>query len=817
MRALSWALPILLVACGSEVDSGPNGSGGPGSGSLDMGAEPVDLGTELEDMGGPVDSGVIDMGFEPMPLPTLDASEASSERVEIDWLVTSATTDPWGLDWLRGTMPMPALGTDERGAVWGPARLEEDGSVRLSANRRVYLAAELALEESTTYAVSLDGFELSVDGIPLSSDPYRTGRHRQPVVLEPGNHLLIARGDSSRGNPRIRIWAVDTPVFHNLQDRIEPQLVRGRQDPQPLGFHVLNMGSEPLVGWTAWVHENESVEASARVSPPLPAGASTQVAFEVIPKAELPLGGTATITVSFEGPGAELGYSAELYLRVVEDDVVYRRTFISAMDGSAQYYGVRPPVDEAAQPTFGMALSLHGAAVQADGQARAYGPKEDMYIIAPTNRRPFGFDWQDWGRLDALEVLEDAKLSFSIDPTNVHITGHSMGGHGTWHVGVLHPDLFAVTAPSAGWPSYQSYGGLSPLPSTWERARAHSDTLVYKENLADKPVYIIHGENDNNVPAQLGLLMFDELQDVTEDLYIHIEPGRGHWWDGYPEPGAACVDWPAAIDLMRNRRRAEVALEFSYVTPSPWVSDRFSFVQLLAAEDPNADLRVRSGLIEGTLVVATENVRALSIDEDALASVGIDEVEVDGVLIPVDGGRTEQGQTVKRPGVHGPFKEVLFRPHCYIYPDGPEGAPFKGMAAYLIGQWSIIGNGKACALPFSMRDAAGDMNRIYLGVPSAQLDIPAGIPFNFDRDGVTIGGSSTDSTLLGFIFPEEDRLAGVLFATEGEHWLIQFLGFFNGRTSFPDWFTLQFGDDQVGYGRDGFFDADFEYDPSLER
>ena len=22
-------------------------------------------------------------------------------------------------------------------------------------------------------------------------------------------------------------------------------------------------------------------------------------------------------------------------------------------------------------------------------------------VVAPTNRRPFGFDWQDWGRLDA--------------------------------------------------------------------------------------------------------------------------------------------------------------------------------------------------------------------------------------------------------------------------------------------------------------------------------------------------------------------------------------------------------------------------------
>jgi len=27
-------------------------------------------------------------------------------------------------------------------------------------------------------------------------------------------------------------------------------------------------------------------------------------------------------------------------------------------------------------------------------------------LVAPTNRRPYGYDWEDWGRADALEVLE---------------------------------------------------------------------------------------------------------------------------------------------------------------------------------------------------------------------------------------------------------------------------------------------------------------------------------------------------------------------------------------------------------------------------
>ena len=49
-----------------------------------------------------------------------------------------------------------------------------------------------------------------------------------------------------------------------------------------------------------------------------------------------------------------------------------------------------------------------------------------------------------------------------------YLTGHSMGGHGTWHLGVTFPDRFAAIAPSAGWISMWSYAGArrteSPSP-----------------------------------------------------------------------------------------------------------------------------------------------------------------------------------------------------------------------------------------------------------------------------------------------------------------------------------------------------------------
>jgi poly(3-hydroxybutyrate) depolymerase len=133
--------------------------------------------------------------------------------------------------------------------------------------------------------------------------------------------------------------------------------------------------------------------------------------------------------------------------------------FVSPLDGSVQYFAHVPaqPAKDKARP--GLVLSLHGAGVETRGQAACYTPKPGLHVVAPTNRRPFGFDWEDWGRLDALEVLDLAGKELDTDPRRTYLTGHSMGGHGAWHLGVTYPDRFAAIGPSAGWISFWSYAG----------------------------------------------------------------------------------------------------------------------------------------------------------------------------------------------------------------------------------------------------------------------------------------------------------------------------------------------------------------------
>ena len=76
-----------------------------------------------------------------------------------------------------------------------------------------------------------------------------------------------------------------------------------------------------------------------------------------------------------------------LVLNVVSEKVHHSSTFISAIDGSVQYYAVAPQTGTTTAESA-LFLSVHGAGVEAIGQARAYKQKDWGTLVAPTNRRP---------------------------------------------------------------------------------------------------------------------------------------------------------------------------------------------------------------------------------------------------------------------------------------------------------------------------------------------------------------------------------------------------------------------------------------------
>lgn len=783
---------------GTDADAAGGSDASPDLGAVD--ADPVDAGTE--DVG---------PGRVPQPFPPLEPVVIEDWRIAF---VAAGAPDPLSLPFIRGEVPFPEeLGRDELGLRWLLRDLDEQGQPPPDGVGTYYLAARVEVEETTRWVAQLDSVTLSVDGLRVPGDPYRSGRHRVPVVLTPGRHELVARGTSFRGLPRIRFFRSEAPIAPNLDDVTFPDLLPRSGLSSPLGVQVLNLTAEPL-DLEARVEGDETFARTAVANDDLPPEAVTQVSFQLETVAALnpDTTGTATATLVFDHPDWPSPYAVEYPLSVVDGTRPYRHTRRSAVDRSTQYHAVHPPSDFDPGRDYALALSLHGASVEAIGQARAYGQKDWLFLVAPTNRRPFGFDWQDWGRLDALEALDWALDALPIDPTQVHLTGHSMGGHGSWHLGVLHSDRFATVGPSAGWVSFFTLGTTPTSIEGLERARAHSYTRDYYENLSDEAVYIIHGSADDNIPVGQSRDAFSDLQGVPVELTYHEQPGAGHWWDDDPEtPGAACVDWPPLFETMQRRRLEVSPLELAFRSPNPGVRSRFGFVEVQAAEDPYADFTVRSQLVEGALRVETTNVRSLILDGDRLGEAGLDAVSVDGAEVEVVPGPIRVGESAKRPGQYGPFKEVMFRPFCFVYADGDPEA--RNLAAYFTSTFSILGNGRACAVPFSERDRLEPMNRIYIGVSSADLELPAGYPFSWSPEQIDLGAGARPEAGGVALFPEGEHLSAAIFATEGEEGLYRLLFEvqppFSSRSGLPDYASLVLVDGEIFYGELGFFDADW--------
>ena len=60
------------------------------------------------------------------------------------------------------------------------------------------------------------------------------------------------------------------------------------------------------------------------------------------------------------------------------------------------------------------------------------------------------------------DVIAEIRLTYHVDIDRIHLTGHSMGGFGTWDLGPRMADLFATVSPMAG----AGGGNIKPLVDT---------------------------------------------------------------------------------------------------------------------------------------------------------------------------------------------------------------------------------------------------------------------------------------------------------------------------------------------------------------
>ena len=464
---------------------------------------------------------------------------------------------------------------------------------------------------------------LFLNGEPHAGDPYFSGWLHIPVKLKKGLNEFYVRGNvivaSLDFSPKSIMLKVDDPTVPSVRINEQDKKLKAAVVVINKANHELrSLQMQSIIGGKKMLSE----------LPSIPAFSTRKVYFD-LDASSLQTAGKHDCEISLLEKNKVLD-KASLELEAVDDQDKYSRTFISEMDGSLQYYAVAPQVGGTKKGSA-LFLSVHGAGVEAIGQARAYQSKDWGNIVTPTNRRPRGFNWEDWGRIDALEVLNIATRDFQPDPQQVYLTGHSMGGHGTWFLGATYPDKWAAIAPCAGYPTLKGYGSADglvpdssndPMEQTLLRASNQSDVIKLASNYKPLGVYIFHGDSDRVVPVTYARQMKKELAAFHSDLSYYEYPGGEHWF------GNHSVDWKPIFDFFKWHKRKPDSLvnQIDFTTSNPGISSNYYWATIFQQEEPLAysNIKLKRSLASNKIEGSSSNVHLLKLDLTAFgANAGV--------------------------------------------------------------------------------------------------------------------------------------------------------------------------------------------------
>ena len=213
------------------------------------------------------------------------------ERVMVEtWMqgVPSVDRDPLAAQYERGEIewPEPTEEGDEDGVRWWMKTADENGTIQQFFQADGYLLAQVALEPGERLVGQAD--RASGMWSKYSTQPgdfYGSGKVLLPLLDDRPQAVIAVRGIPRRGAPTIKIFKTTDEVVFNMSDRTMPDLRVGHDAPLPLGIAILNMSNTPLLDARATVVENEYFKETTITYPGIAAGAVTQVAFQLEPKA----------------------------------------------------------------------------------------------------------------------------------------------------------------------------------------------------------------------------------------------------------------------------------------------------------------------------------------------------------------------------------------------------------------------------------------------------------------------------------------------------------------------------------------------------
>lgn len=506
---------------------------------------------------------------------------------------------------------------------WSAMNADETGLFKRPEMRSAFLYTSYdSPKEQIALLETTGGTRTYINGLPREGDHYDFGYMLTPVRLKKGlNEFVYTPGRF--GKISSKLVKPEKPVMFTKRDMTVPDIIIGENDNKWAAVRVVNTTDNPLkdLKIRATLSSGQSAEYNTQDIMPMTVR-KMKYQLPAIGSSATP--GELTAKIELLDKSGKVIDQTEITLRQVLPSVHHERTFVSRIDGSVQYYSVAPAKRESVDETKAMVLTVHGAGVEARNQARAYKSKDWTDIVAATNRRPYGFNWEEWGRIDALEVLEEAKRVFKPEESKIYLTGHSMGGHGSWFLGTTYPDKFAAVAPCAGYPDIAGYGrgrgdnmhDQSKTYDAFKRGGNGGRVIKLAKNLLQSGVYVFHGSADSVVSPSQARQMRELLGSFHTDFCYYEYPGGEHWF------GDHSVDWAPIFEFFSRHfiPTAKEVKEIDFHTASPAISPQDYWIRVEQQVKPYDFTNIKASQDGDTVKVAkAENAALLVLDIPALS------------------------------------------------------------------------------------------------------------------------------------------------------------------------------------------------------
>jgi predicted esterase len=722
---------------------------------------------------------------------------------------------------------------------WLPLKVDTAGVFSGKEMKSAFLFTEYnSPKEQIVILETTGGTRTYINGLPHEGDHYDFGYTLIPFRLKKGsNEFVYTKGRF--GRVKSKIIVPSKSIQFTKRDLTLPDVINGEKDEKWASVRVINATEKELKNLviTAKLSSGETaIYATDNIIPLF----VRKVKFKV-PAAKDNFTGELKIELTLTDKNGKVLDKTEFPIQQRSTTVHHERTFLSKVDNSVQYYSIAPALGEGQKALI---LSVHGASVEARNQARAYKQKDWAHIVAATNRRPFGFNWEDWGRIDALEVLEEAKKVFKTIPAQTYLTGHSMGGHGTWFLGTTYPGKFAAIAPCASYPDISMYGfdkgdEMHDQYKAYESIKRSANSGRVKslvQNLKQAGVYILHGDADSTVPISQVREMRQILGTFHPNFCYYEYPGGEHWY------GDHSVDWFPIFEFFKRQTipsNKEVK-EIDFNTATPQVSSTDYWVKLQQQIRPFDFSNITAKIDKQQINIKTKNVSIMEVDLASLDLKNEITINIDDqilktpsdkkVILALQGEKwtfvNEIDTSKKYAERQGGFKFTFNNNVVFVYATGGSATDrewYLNRARFDAETFYYRGNGSIDVIAdkeFSL-EKYKDRNVIIYGNASnnsAWKLVLKNSPIQIDNQQVKIGSKllKGDDLAAYFVVPRNDSktaMVGVVAGTSEKGMKATWANnYISGITGFPD--VMIFKADLLLNGLpdmkvSGFFDNDW--------